>query len=71
MPTMEQTKPYYTAEEDSPTPDRFTYSGSHFPWWMLVLWVCFILGSTWYSVQFMLPNLSKWVEKPPYTKFVP
>ena len=60
-----------TADENSSTPDRFTYQGSRFPWWMLVIWVCFILGSTWYSIQYMLPNLSKWVDKPPFNKFVP
>ena len=56
---------------ESETPDRFTYQGNHFPWWMLVIWICFIAGSTWYTVRYMLPNLSVWVEKPPYTKYVP
>ena len=68
---MEETKDIYIAQEDSATPDRFTYAGSRFPWWMLMIWVTFILASTWYSIQYMLPNLSKWVEKPPYSKFMP
>jgi hypothetical protein len=61
----------YIATEDSETPDRFTYQGNRFPWWMLVVWVVFIGCSTWYTVRYLLPNLSVWVDKPPYTKFVP
>jgi hypothetical protein len=61
----------YIPEEDSTSVDRFTYSGSRFPWWMLVIWVCFILSSTAYLITFMLPNLSRWVDKPPFDKFVP
>ncbi|MBS1904719.1 MAG: hypothetical protein JSS75_13520 [Bacteroidetes bacterium] len=68
---MEPTKDMMIADDDSSTPDRFTYLGSRFPWWMLVTWVCFIIGSTWYSITFMLPNLSRWVDKPPFSKFVP
>ncbi len=64
-------KNHYIAEEDSPEADRFTYQGNNFPWWMLILWVCFIAGSTWYSIKFMLPNLSVWVDKPPIHRFVP
>ncbi len=61
----------YIPHEDSEIPDRFTYQGNRFPWWMLVIWVLFIAGSTWYTVKFLLPNLSVWVDKPPYTKYVP
>ncbi|HET9135281.1 MAG TPA: hypothetical protein VFO76_01490 [Candidatus Kapabacteria bacterium] len=61
----------YMPEEDSTSVDRFTYSGNRFPWWMLVIWVCFILSSTAYLITFMLPNLSRWVDKPPFDKFVP
>jgi hypothetical protein len=68
---MEPTKDILIYDDDSSTPDRFTYSGSRFPWYLLIIWVCFILGSTWYSIQYMLPNLSRWVDKPPFSKFVP
>lgn len=60
-----------TVTPESELVDRFTYQGNRFPWWMLVIWICFIAGSTWYTIRYMLPNLSVWVEKPPYTKYVP
>jgi hypothetical protein len=68
---MDQTTIMPTTDEDSTSADRFTYAGSHFPWWMLVIWVVFILSSTVYMIQFMLPNLSRWIDKPPYDKFIP
>lgn len=51
--------------------DRFTYEGNNFPWWMLVIWIGFITFMTYYSIRYLVPNLTKWVEKPPVSKFVP
>lgn len=51
--------------------DHITYEGSHFPWWMLIIWVGFITFFTYYTVVYMVPNLDTWVKKPPYSRFEP
>jgi len=51
--------------------DRITYEGSHFPLWMLIMWVAFIAFMTFYMIRFFVPNLDTWVKKPPVSHFEP
>ena len=71
MPTTEAVTTVEGSGEAANHVDRFTYSGNDFPWWLLVIWVGFICFMTYYSIRYLVPNLTTWVEKPPYHKFVP
>ncbi len=51
--------------------DRITYEGSHFPLWMLLIWVAFIAFMTFYMIRYFVPNLDTWVKKPPVSHFEP
>ena len=66
---MDQTLTTPTSNEDEI--DRITYEGSHFPWWMLIMWVCFITFMTFYLIRYFVPNLDTWVTKPPVSHFEP
>ena len=51
--------PSPTTEGDDHTQYEFHYGHGRMPLFMKVVWIGFIIGATWYVVQFLLSAVSK------------
>lgn len=51
------------AGESDPAPpsDTPTYQGSHFPWWLALLYLAFAAFGFVYMLRYYLPDLKAWL----------
>ncbi|MEE9219286.1 MAG: hypothetical protein V3U98_09495 [Acidobacteriota bacterium] len=43
-------------------PERLTYQGIRFPWWLTIIWIAFLAWGMVYLVLYYVPDLRAWLQ---------